>query len=82
MHRVHFSPAERVIYDLIDEAAEEAVIRKHLEEMSDEDLERFVNKKDIKGRTVLVNAVRGKYCNLVEWLLVRSNEWMIGWLVD
>ena len=69
-----FDAKEHAIHGLLLRRCDEDVIEKHLDQMSPEKLKSFNDKRDFKGRTLLVNAIHAHYANLVKKLLDLVNS--------
>ena len=65
-----FSVEEEVVYDLLSNQMDEDLILQNLSKMPVNELKEFTNKEDHKGRTLLVNAIRGNYERVIKLLLV------------
>ena len=69
--RGHFTSSERVVHDLLVDGASEDLILHRLKRLTAElEMESFINKQDFRGRTLFVNAIRGRYPKVVNLLLV------------
>ena len=69
-----FDAKERVIHGLLLRRCDEDVILEHLAQMSPEKLKAFNDKRDFKGRTLLVNAIHAHYEKIVKRLLELVNS--------
>ena len=65
-----FVDEEEIVNDLLSRRGDENVILRHLSQMPVKELVEFTEKEDHKGRTLLVNAIRGNYERVIKLLLV------------